>query len=195
MLDYDDLLLYWHALLADPKAGPAVRGQFDCVLVDEYQDTNALQAEILYLLSPEGKGLTVVGDDAQSIYSFRAATVRNILDFPKHYPDTTHRHAGAELPQHAARSSRPPTSVIGLAARAVHQEPLVGADRGAAAGAGHLRGRGRPDRVRDPPRSWSTARRASTCGGRRCCSAPRTTACCWRPSWPAATSPSTSTAG
>ena len=88
-LDYDDLLLFWHALLADPKAGDSVRGQFGCVLVDEYQDTNALQAEILYLLSPDGKGLTVVGDDAQSIYSFRAATVRNILDFPKHYPDTT----------------------------------------------------------------------------------------------------------
>ncbi len=89
VLDYDDLLLYWHALLDDPQAGPAVRKQFDCVLVDEYQDTNALQAEILYRLSPEGKGLTVVGDDAQSIYSFRAATVRNILDFPKHYPSAT----------------------------------------------------------------------------------------------------------
>ena len=59
------------------------------MLVDEYQDTNTLQAEILYRLSPEGKGLTVVGDDAQSIYAFRAATVRNILDFPKHYPNAT----------------------------------------------------------------------------------------------------------
>ena len=89
ILDYDDLLLYWHALLSDPKAGPVVRGQFQCVLVDEYQDTNVLQSEILYQLSPEGTGLTIVGDDAQSIYSFRAATVRNILDFPKHYPATT----------------------------------------------------------------------------------------------------------
>ncbi|GAG45766.1 unnamed protein product, partial [marine sediment metagenome] len=89
VLDYDDLLLYWHALLADPKAGDAVRKQFDCVLVDEYQDTNRLQSEILYRLSPDGKGLTVVGDDAQSIYSFRAATVRNILDFPKCYDGTT----------------------------------------------------------------------------------------------------------
>ena len=67
----------------------ARRPLFDCVLVDEYQDTNTLQADILYLLSPEGKGLTVVGDDAQSIYAFRAATVRNILDFPKHYPNAT----------------------------------------------------------------------------------------------------------
>ncbi len=89
VLDYDDLLLYWSALLTDPKAGDAVRKLFDCVLVDEYQDTNTLQAEILYGLSSEGKGLTVVGDDAQSIYAFRAATVRNILDFPKHYPNAT----------------------------------------------------------------------------------------------------------
>jgi len=85
VLDYDDLLLYWDALLADPEVGPEVRKQFDCVLVDEYQDTNALQADILFKLSPDGKGVTAVGDDAQSIYAFRAATVRNILDFPKHY--------------------------------------------------------------------------------------------------------------
>ncbi|MEN6405136.1 MAG: ATP-dependent helicase [Thermoguttaceae bacterium] len=88
-LDYDDLLLFWLAMLSEPTAGDAIRRRFDCVLVDEYQDTNTLQAEILYALSPEGKGLTVVGDDAQSIYAFRAATVRNILDFPKRYPDAT----------------------------------------------------------------------------------------------------------
>ncbi len=85
VLDYDDLLVYWHALLCDSRAGDRIRSQFQCVLVDEYQDTNLLQAEILHQLSPEGKGITVVGDDAQSIYSFRAATVRNILDFPKEY--------------------------------------------------------------------------------------------------------------
>jgi DNA helicase II / ATP-dependent DNA helicase PcrA len=89
ILDYDDLLLYLHAMLADQHSGDAIRKMFDCVLVDEYQDTNSLQAEIIYLFSPEGKGLTVVGDDAQSIYAFRAATVRNILDFPKHYQNTT----------------------------------------------------------------------------------------------------------
>ncbi len=89
VLDYDDLLLHWLALLQDPRAGQTVRGLFDCVLVDEYQDTNALQAEIIYQLSPEGKGLMVVGDDAQSIYGFRGATVRNIFDFPKHYAGTT----------------------------------------------------------------------------------------------------------
>ena len=89
ILDYDDLLLYWRDLLADGHTGAAIRKMFDCVLVDEYQDTNALQADIIYRLSPEGKGLTVVGDDAQSIYAFRAATVRNILDFPKRYAGTT----------------------------------------------------------------------------------------------------------
>lgn len=88
VLDYDDLLLFWHALLAMPEAAAAIRARFDAILVDEYQDTNSLQAEILRGLSPEGQGLTVVGDDAQSIYSFRAATVRNILDFPNEFPGT-----------------------------------------------------------------------------------------------------------
>ncbi len=89
VLDYDDLLLFWDALLADEDAGDRVRARFDCVLVDEYQDTNSLQASILSNLSLEGKGVTVVGDDAQSIYAFRAATVRNILDYPDQFPDTT----------------------------------------------------------------------------------------------------------
>ncbi len=89
VLDYDDLLLYWHALTDDAAAGERLRGMFDCILVDEYQDTNTLQAEIIYRLCPTGQGLTVVGDDAQSIYAFRAATVRNILDLPKRYPATT----------------------------------------------------------------------------------------------------------
>ncbi len=88
VLDYDDLLLFWHGLLTDPRAARAIRDRFACVLVDEYQDTNRLQAEILEMLCPGGQDLTVVGDDAQAIYSFRAATVRNILDFPQQFPDT-----------------------------------------------------------------------------------------------------------
>ena len=87
-LDYDDLLLFWNALVGDPVGVKQIQKQFDCVLVDEYQDTNILQAEILQRLCPDGTGLTVVGDDAQSIYSFRAATVRNILDFPKQFAGT-----------------------------------------------------------------------------------------------------------
>ena len=86
VLDYDDLLLFWHGLLGDPDAGERVRERFDHVLVDEYQDTNALQADIVSRLRPDGTGVTCVGDDAQAIYSFRAATVRNILDFELRFP-------------------------------------------------------------------------------------------------------------
>jgi DNA helicase II / ATP-dependent DNA helicase PcrA len=82
VLDYDDLLLYWAQTMSDPRLAADIGERFNHVLVDEYQDTNRLQASILLALKPEGRGLTVVGDDAQSIYSFRAATVRNILDFP-----------------------------------------------------------------------------------------------------------------
>ena len=83
VLDYDDLLLYFAQMLTEPEIAREIAGRFDHLLVDEYQDTNALQGEIVLRLRPEGRGLTVVGDDAQAIYSFRAATVRNILDFPR----------------------------------------------------------------------------------------------------------------
>ncbi len=82
VLDYDDLLLYWAQMVSDPELADDIGNRFDHVMVDEYQDTNKLQASVLMALKPGGRGLTVVGDDAQSIYSFRAATVRNILDFP-----------------------------------------------------------------------------------------------------------------
>jgi len=85
VLDYDDLLLYWRHLVAEPEFAGEIGSWFDHVLVDEYQDTNVVQAEILDSLKPDGKGLTVVGDDAQSIYSFRAACVDNILGFPDQY--------------------------------------------------------------------------------------------------------------
>jgi DNA helicase II / ATP-dependent DNA helicase PcrA len=81
VLDYDDLLLYWAEMMRDDNLAAEIGGRFDHILVDEYQDTNRLQSTILLRLKPEGCGLMVVGDDAQSIYSFRAATVRNILDF------------------------------------------------------------------------------------------------------------------
>jgi DNA helicase II / ATP-dependent DNA helicase PcrA len=82
VLDYDDLLLYWAQMMTDHGISTEIGARFDHVLVDEYQDTNRVQASILLCLKPDGKGLTVVGDDAQAIYSFRAATIRNILDFP-----------------------------------------------------------------------------------------------------------------
>jgi DNA helicase-2/ATP-dependent DNA helicase PcrA len=85
VLDYDDLLLYWAQMMMVSAVAQDLSDRFDHVLIDEYQDTNRLQASILLNFKPTGRGLTVVGDDAQSIYSFRAATVRNILDFPGHF--------------------------------------------------------------------------------------------------------------
>jgi DNA helicase-2/ATP-dependent DNA helicase PcrA len=77
--------LSWHLMLQEPTLAAAQSARFDHVLVDEYQDTNRLQAGILHALKPTGEGVTVVGDDAQSIYGFRAAEVRNMLDFPAHF--------------------------------------------------------------------------------------------------------------
>ena len=88
VLDYDDLLLYWNHLVADQEFAGQIGACFDHVLVDEYQDTNLVQAQILRALKPGGDGVTVVGDDAQSIYSFRAAEIENILGFPKQFMPT-----------------------------------------------------------------------------------------------------------
>ncbi|MCP4589131.1 MAG: ATP-dependent helicase [bacterium] len=88
VLDYDDLLLMWNVLANAPEVGATVADRFDHVLVDEYQDTNPVQAELLRAMRVGRPNIMAVGDDAQSIYSFRAATVRNILDFPQHYPGT-----------------------------------------------------------------------------------------------------------
>src|SRR5215468_11440293 len=85
VLDFDDLLLYWAEMMDIEEVAAEIGRRFDHVLVDEYQDTNRLQARILLKLKPTGRGLMVVGDDAQSIYSFRAATVRNILGFPNEF--------------------------------------------------------------------------------------------------------------
>jgi DNA helicase-2/ATP-dependent DNA helicase PcrA len=83
VLDYDDLLLWWERMLRTPEIAAEMGGRFEFVLADEYQDTNALQAAILLGMKPDGYGVTVVGDDAQAIYAFRGATVRNILDLPR----------------------------------------------------------------------------------------------------------------
>ncbi len=86
VLDYDDLLLYWYHLASDIKMRDIIGGRFDHILVDEYQDTNAIQAGILQGMRASCHNITVVGDDAQSIYGFRSATVRNMLDFPTQFP-------------------------------------------------------------------------------------------------------------
>ena len=115
VLDYDDLLLWWAQMMSEPAIAEEIGGRFDHVMVDEYQDTNRLQATILLALKPNGHGLTVVGDDAQSIYSFRAATVKNILDFPDHFTPkadivTLNRNYRSTQPVLAAANG-----VIGLA--------------------------------------------------------------------------------
>jgi DNA helicase-2/ATP-dependent DNA helicase PcrA len=86
LVDFDDLLLLWRAALADASAGPALRGLFDAVLVDEYQDVNSVQADIVRLLQPDGAGLTCVGDDAQAIYGFRGADPEHLRRLPAVYP-------------------------------------------------------------------------------------------------------------
>ena len=89
VLDLDDLLLYWHALARHEVVGAALGSMFEQVLVDEYQDLNALQVEIVRELRREQRGLTVVGDDAQAIYGFRAASAEHILNFRDHFADAT----------------------------------------------------------------------------------------------------------
>jgi len=75
-------------LTANPEIVAALRDRYRAILVDEYQDTDAVQERLLELLAGDGAGLTVVGDDDQSIYRFRGATVNNLLSFQKHYPGT-----------------------------------------------------------------------------------------------------------
>jgi len=115
VLDYDDLLLYWAQLMGEPALAGEVRQRFSHVLVDEYQDTNRLQASILLALKPDGRGLTAVGDDAQAIYAFRGATVRNILDYPAQFTPP----ARVVTLERNYRSTRPildaTNAVIGLA--------------------------------------------------------------------------------
>jgi len=85
VLDFDDLLLYWNLMMKNPALAQSLAKNFDQVLVDEYQDTSTIQGEIIQALKPTGAGVTVVGDDAQAIYSFRAAAVENILGFAERY--------------------------------------------------------------------------------------------------------------
>jgi DNA helicase-2/ATP-dependent DNA helicase PcrA len=89
ILDYDDLLMYWYFLLENDELARDIGNRFDHILVDEYQDTNRVQAGILARMRLTHKNIMVVGDDAQSIYSFRSATIRNMLDFPQQFPGAT----------------------------------------------------------------------------------------------------------
>jgi DNA helicase-2/ATP-dependent DNA helicase PcrA len=86
VLDFDDLLLYWLELLRNDQIRPHIAGRFDHVFVDEYQDVNRLQVQLLKAMTADGQKLTVVGDDAQAIYSFRGASPTHILDFEEDFP-------------------------------------------------------------------------------------------------------------
>lgn len=122
VLDYDDLLLYWARMVEEPVLAQEIGERFSHVLVDEYQDTNPLQAAILLGIKPDGRGVTVVGDDAQAIYGFRGASVRNILDFPTQF-DPPARIVTLEQNY---RSTQPilaaANGVIGLAAEGYAKE-------------------------------------------------------------------------
>jgi DNA helicase II / ATP-dependent DNA helicase PcrA len=86
LMDYDDLLVYLRNLLRDhERVRSAMSDRYKYIMVDEYQDTNRIQAEIVRLLAAKHRNVMVVGDDSQSIYSFRGATIRNILDFPEEF--------------------------------------------------------------------------------------------------------------
>jgi DNA helicase-2/ATP-dependent DNA helicase PcrA len=178
LLDYDDLLLYWHMLMSEPELAKHVGSHFDHVLVDEYQDTNSLQARILEGLKPEGLGLTVVGDDAQAIYSFRAAAVENILGFAQRY---TPNAEVVPLGQNY-RSTQPvldASNALMAEAPRQYRKHLLAA-RGAARRRNTsllmtgVAGQYVAQQVR------SGARPAPGCGARRSCSAATATATCWK---------------
>jgi DNA helicase-2/ATP-dependent DNA helicase PcrA len=129
LVDFDDLLLMWRAALADASAGPVLRGLFDSVLVDEYQDVNAVQADIVRLLQPDGRGLTCVGDDAQAVYGFRGADPVHLRKLSGTYPgmavvrlDRNYRSKEAVL--RLANAVRPQSDGLHL---------MLTADRGAGA--------------------------------------------------------------
>ena len=120
LVDFDDLLLLWRAALADPATGPVLRGMFDAVLVDEYQDVNTVQADIVRLLRPGGDGLTCVGDDAQAVYGFRGADPAHLQRLAGDFPGlavvrlaTNYRAKQALL--HLANAVRPQSDGLELA--------------------------------------------------------------------------------
>ena len=124
VLDYDDLLAFWDEMMAEPALAAEVGARFDHVLVDEYQDTNRLQSRILLAMKPTGQGVTVVGDDAQSIYSFRGATVRNILDFPRQFAGGEARVVTLERNYRSTQAILDASNAVIGAARERHAKQL-----------------------------------------------------------------------
>ena len=184
LVDFDDLLLLWRAALADPAAGPALRGLFDAVLVDEYQDVNAVQAEIVRLLRPDGRGLTCVGDDAQAIYAFRGADPEHLRALARRVPGPGRGPPGPQLPVQgigAAAGQRGPAAVRGPGARAGRRARHRARPRSWCAATTRPR-----RRARSPPGCSRRTRPAGRCRTRPCWSGPRTTATCSKSSCPPA---------
>ena len=179
VLDYDDLLLFWRAL-GSTSAGQQAARQFEHVLVDEYQDTNPLQAQILQSMRATNRNLMVVGDDAQAIYAFRAASIRNILDFPSQFPGA--RRITLEQNYRSTRPILDVSNAVIAYARERFPKDLWPVRVGwSAAGAADLLRRIRAEQSRCASRFSNTASRAFRSASRRSCSAPATTATCW--SW------------
>jgi DNA helicase II / ATP-dependent DNA helicase PcrA len=133
LVDFDDLLLLWRAALADPAAGKTLRGLYDAVLVDEYQDVNTVQADIVRLLQPTGDGLTCVGDDAQAIYSFRGADPAHLRALGETFPGLavirlTRNYRSSDAVLQLANSVRPQSPGLELAlasGRGAGQVPVL----------------------------------------------------------------------
>jgi DNA helicase II / ATP-dependent DNA helicase PcrA len=130
LVDFDDLLLLWRAALADPAAGPVLRGMFDAVLVDEYQDVNAVQADIVRLLVPEAGSLTCVGDDAQAIYGFRGADPEHLRRLAVTFPGLTvvrlaRNYRSRQAVLRLANTVRPQSSGLELALTAARESGAV----------------------------------------------------------------------
>src|SRR5882757_3029412 len=180
VLDYDDLLLYWAQMMSDGEIARELGDRFDHVLVDEYQDTNRLQSSILMALKPGGRGLTVVGDDAQSIYSFRAATVRNILEFPNAFSpaadiitlDRNYRSTQPILSRRIFGPNVTRRSVRNSSAFATRRTRLATSSSAC----------------------WRVGRSARCSNSRPCCSGRRITAARWKWNLPATTFPSSNSA-
>ncbi len=151
-------------MMGEPRLAQHIGAHFDHVLVDEYQDTNRLQAEILHALKPDGPGLTVVGDDAQAIYSFRAAAVDNILGFAERFEP---RAEVVTLAQNYRSTQQVLDAANALMAEAPRQHRK------------HLLSIRGPGSGRAPSRSMSCRRRPSTSAA-RCCGGARPTCRCKR---------------
>ena len=173
-LDYDDLLLYWHAMMQDEALAAEIGARSTTSWSTSTRTPTCCRPRSCKRLKPSGEGVTVVGDDAQAIYSFRAATVENILGFPEAVRNHG-CHPGGELPLDAAGAGRREC--------ADRQEPLLEEEARREAALRHGRRRRGAGAVRGEAGARGARARRAAAGARRCCSAPRTTPTCSSSSW------------